>query len=206
MFSKDSIISTGRPGCSSVGASRTNFMMPWGQGHFRPTDLTDSAPCLYLAFDSQPGSIPRFHFVGLTDPGTSEYVEIPEALRYRIICYLLLSGVPDAGVRRGHRCIYEIWHFHAPPRPQLPSPPREKAFPAKFGGIYERACLPTRRGVRKWTCRSHLQGIALAARIPATPRRDHLGTNTGAFGHNTPSRRTNCCRKDAPHCSHYQPR
>jgi hypothetical protein len=79
----------------------------------------------------------RFH--GL---GTSRELDLPEPLRARIACHVLLTWLPDTGLPEALESLAEMWRFHhlpAPPPRQLPVSP---SIPVKLMGEYVRPVFP----------------------------------------------------------------
>jgi hypothetical protein len=73
---------------------------------------------------------------------TGAGVAIPEDLKLRVYCHLLLNQLPDKGVAEAFEALARIGEFHAPPTHLLVTPRLEQAVPATLGRVYERPAFP----------------------------------------------------------------
>jgi hypothetical protein len=70
---------------------------------------------------------------------TAAGVEIPEALKRRIYCHILLNQMPDKGVAEAFEALAGICEYYtAPPTHLLVTSKLEQAIPATVGHVYER--------------------------------------------------------------------
>jgi len=74
---------------------------------------------------------------------TGEGVEIPEALKLRVSCHLLLNLIPDKGMAEAFETLARICEFYtAPPTHLLVTPTLTQAIPATVGAMYDRPVFP----------------------------------------------------------------
>jgi hypothetical protein len=72
-----------------------------------------------LRHTAGPAVLVGFHFFG-----TSDEVDLPEALLSRLFCHALLQHLPDAGLGEAVETLSEMWRFYheMPATPALPEP------------------------------------------------------------------------------------
>jgi hypothetical protein len=73
---------------------------------------------------------------------TGAGVEIPEALKQRIFCHILLNQIPDRGMAESFETLASICEFYTAPTHLLVTPRLEQAIPATLGRVYERPAFP----------------------------------------------------------------
>ena len=143
MPSNDLTSSTTMVGSSSVGASRTVFTRPWGHGLFTVIETSGAESQFQLVFERGFTGGRIDHQVTFQLQETGRGVEIPEGLRLRIYCYLLLNQIPDKGMAESFETLAHICEFYtAPPTHLLVTPRLEQAIPATIGRVYERPAFP----------------------------------------------------------------
>ncbi|HKI16339.1 MAG TPA: hypothetical protein VKA15_00585 [Isosphaeraceae bacterium] len=69
---------------------------------------------------------------------TTSELELPAAMRSRILCHLLVSQIPDRGLGEALESLFEMWRFYREPVPRMIEPPRPQSLPAKLGATYDR--------------------------------------------------------------------
>jgi hypothetical protein len=69
---------------------------------------------------------------------TTSELELPAAMRSRILCHLLVSQIPDRGLSEVLESLFEMWRFYREPVPTMIEPPRPQSLPAKLGATYDR--------------------------------------------------------------------
>jgi hypothetical protein len=74
---------------------------------------------------------------------TGGAVEIPESLKLRTYCHLLLNQIPDRGVGEAFETLARICEFYSTPTTHLlVTPTLEQAIPATIGIEYQRPAFP----------------------------------------------------------------
>ena len=126
-------LSTGRPASSSGGASRILFTTRWGPNLFQILETTDAQPRLMLLMhhDVDGGHIE--HTVDFHLQGTSGFMEIPDNLKGRLACHILLTQLPDEGIPEAAESLGQMCHFYRMPVPAIPAL-RPIAVPARISG------------------------------------------------------------------------
>src|SRR5262249_29142035 len=138
MPSKDLISSIDKPGSSFAGASRTASTKRWGPNFFQIPETSDTLSCAHwlrlpLSKEGCAGHWISFHVLG-----ASGATELPEPLKVRLACHLLLTQLPDEGLEEALESLTCMWQFYRvrlASSPALPAPPSK---PARLGDKYVR--------------------------------------------------------------------
>jgi hypothetical protein len=138
MLSHDLISSTTTPAYSSAGASQTVFTRQWGHGLFTVIETSGAEPRFKLVFehDFTGGSIDCQVTFHLQETGRA--IEIPDELKQRVYCHLLLNQIPDRGMAEAFETLARICEFHTSPTHLLVTQRLDRAIPATVGRVYER--------------------------------------------------------------------
>lgn len=78
------------------------------------------------------------HLISFPALATSGEIDIPDAVKARLVCHVLLTQIPDEGITEAVESLSHMWEFYrtrVAQAPQLPSPP---SIPAVYGKAYTR--------------------------------------------------------------------
>jgi hypothetical protein len=135
-------LSTGRLDSSSGGASRIVFTKRWGPILFQILETTDAQPRLMLLMhhDVHGGHID--HTVDFHLQGTSGLMEIPDTLKGRLACHILLTKLPDEGIPEAAEALGQMYQFYRLPGRRTPALPAPERIQAQYGDTFVAPVYP----------------------------------------------------------------
>lgn len=78
------------------------------------------------------------HLVSFHCLGTSGELDVPEPLKARVACHLLLSQLPDEGMQEALESLVQMWQFHRRPGVRTQALPRPATRVVRLGPSYTR--------------------------------------------------------------------
>jgi hypothetical protein len=75
-------------------------------------------------------------------PGTSGQLELPDAIKARLLCHQLLILLPDQALVEAIESLAEMWRFYRTPALDAPQLPAVDLIPASYGGTYAAPVYP----------------------------------------------------------------
>jgi hypothetical protein len=82
------------------------------------------------------------HRVAFLGPETSADLEIPDSVKARLLCYLLVSLLPDPGLTEAADSLSEMVCFYRSAPPPYRILPQSEAIAGKWGETYTRPVYP----------------------------------------------------------------
>ena len=64
---------------------------------------------------------------------TSGFVEIPDALKSRFACHILLTQLPEEGIPEALESLGQMWQFYRMPAMRTPALPAPEPIQARYG-------------------------------------------------------------------------
>lgn len=107
---------------------------PWLQEPEHPSEVPGFS--LFMAIRSPTGEVGSW--VGHMIPGTSGGGELPEDLRYRLLCFWFLAHLPDEALRETAESLNSLWDYYRVPFPSIPRLPAPPSRAVEIGPAYVR--------------------------------------------------------------------
>jgi hypothetical protein len=82
------------------------------------------------------------HTVDFHLQGTSGFMEIPETVRGRLACHILLTQLPDEGIPEAVESLGQMYHFYRVPAMRMPALPAPERIHARYGDTFVAPVYP----------------------------------------------------------------
>ena len=110
--------------------------MQWSPPLLQILETTDGLPRVQLVMQHPFFGGQVVHTVDFHLEGTSGFMEIPDALKGRFACHLMLTQLPDEAIPEALEALGQMYHFYRAPIMRTPTLPAPEGIQARYGDTF----------------------------------------------------------------------